>query len=92
MKILPGDNPDLAAQFRRSLENWLQSRSKRLGTLDDLEETVRLRRNAMKITAEDTPDLVRDPNHLGNALQTLDDLEEVIRLARKAMKITPEIG
>lgn len=69
----------------------------RTGKIEDLEEAIRVARQAVEITPEDHPDLAGRLNNLGTKLsrrydrtRKMDDLEEAIQVARQAVKVTPE--
>ena len=65
--------------------------------MEDLEEAIRVSRQAVKVTPEDHPDLAACLNNLGNKLESrykrtgkMEDLEEAIRVSRQAVEVTPE--
>jgi len=75
----------------------LESRYERRGKMEDLEEAIRVSRQAVKVTPEDHPDLAAWLNNLGNNLGRryertgkMEDLEEAIQVSRQAVEVTPE--
>jgi len=65
--------------------------------MDDLEEAIRMARQAIDITPKDHPDLAAWLNNLGNKLESryertgkIEDPEESIQVARQAVDVTPE--
>ena len=75
--------------------NWLSSRCDRTGALDDLDEAIRNRREAVKATPHNHPDRARMLNNLGISLRSrydrtgaLEDLEEAIYNLQQAIKAT----
>ena len=75
----------------------LETRYERTGKMEDLEEAIRVARQAVDVTPEDHPDLAGRLNNLGLKLQRryertgkMEDLEEAIRVARQAVDVTPE--
>ncbi|KAI0026417.1 CHAT domain-containing protein, partial [Vararia minispora EC-137] len=66
----------------------------RLGSLDDLESAIVVKREAVDLTPDGHPDKPGYLNNLGNALEArfdrLDDLESAIVVKRKAVDLTPD--
>ncbi|RKK74919.1 hypothetical protein BFJ68_g17580 [Fusarium oxysporum] len=65
--------------------------------MDDLEDAIRVTREAVEATPKDSPDRAAVLNNLGNLLgnsylrtRSMDDLEEAIRLTREAVEVTPK--
>ncbi|KAI9764064.1 MAG: hypothetical protein M1840_008868 [Geoglossum simile] len=93
---MPEDHPDLAGRLN-NLGNKLESRCECMGKMKDLEEAIRVVRQAVNITPKDHPDLTAWLNNLRTKLNSrykrmrrMKDLEEAIRVARQAVDITPE--
>ncbi|KAB8215350.1 CHAT domain-containing protein [Aspergillus novoparasiticus] len=80
-----------------NLGNSLESRYRRRGMISDLEYTIRLSREAVKLLPVDHPDFAASSNNLVvklearyDLLSELDDLEEAIQLSRQAIIVTPD--
>ncbi|PQE26664.1 TPR domain-containing protein [Rutstroemia sp. NJR-2017a BBW] len=58
--------------------------------MDDLEEAIRIGREAVDATPKDHPHRAAILNNLGTSLGTMSDLEESIRIGREAVKATPQ--
>ncbi|CAI7627541.1 unnamed protein product [Penicillium glandicola] len=74
----------------------LVSRYEEIGQMNDLEEAIRVSRQAVAATPDDHPDLPILLNNLGNKLQSqyeqtgrMEKLDEAIRLSRQAVEVTP---
>jgi tetratricopeptide (TPR) repeat protein len=72
------------------------ARYERTGRLEDLEEAIRVFREAVEATPPGSPDRPGYLNNLGNGLRAryertgrLEDLEEAIRVFREAVEATP---
>ncbi|KAK4244031.1 CHAT domain-containing protein [Corynascus novoguineensis] len=94
---------DMAAEFARASIQRLNnlgvvfwSRYERTGEMADLEEAIRMARQAVESTPHDHQDRSRWMSNLGNKLQRrykrtgeMADLEEAIEMARQAVESTP---
>ncbi|RYP58987.1 hypothetical protein DL771_011041 [Monosporascus sp. 5C6A] len=100
----PQDHPDRAARLN-NLGNRLGDRYSRTGAMSDLEEAIgmdleeaiRVAREAVDATPQDHPDRAGWLNNLGNRLGdrysrtgAMSDLEEAIGLVREALDATPQ--
>ncbi|CAG8909318.1 unnamed protein product, partial [Penicillium egyptiacum] len=88
-------HPNLAGRLN-SLGINLNSRYERAGQMDDLEEAIRLSRQAVAATPDGHPCLAERLNSLSNKLESryhrrgqMDDLEEAIQVSRQAVAATP---
>ena len=87
---------DLAGRFN-NLGSNLQRQYEREGSIEDLENAIRVARQAVDVTPEDHPDLAAILNSLGVTLGRryertgkMEDLEEAIQVARQVVDVTPE--
>jgi tetratricopeptide (TPR) repeat protein len=79
------------------LGNNLRSRYERVGRLEDLEEAIRVTEQAVKVTPNGHPDLLKMLNNLGIELEKryerigrIEDLDEAFRVTEQAIKVAPD--
>jgi tetratricopeptide (TPR) repeat protein len=90
------DHPSLARMLN-NLGRKLEDQYDRTGKIEDLEQAIRVSRQAVDITPGDHPDLAVLLNDLGNQLGSryertgkIEDLEEAIRMIQQAVDVTPK--